>query len=60
MDVVDPVTAKTLVSLVLVLAIALFSAISCQAFLAQVIADLRGVRARGAEVRAGRSDGRDA
>ena len=56
----DPVTAKTLVSAVLVCAIALFSVISFQAFFAQVVTDLRGVRARRAEVRAGRSDGRDA
>ncbi len=55
----DPVTAKTLVSLTLVFAIALFSLISFQAFFAQVAMDLRAVRAR-ASTRGGRSRDRDA
>lgn len=37
----DPATAKTLVSAALVASIALFSLVSLQAFLAQVLADLR-------------------
>ena len=54
----DPVTAKTLVSLTLVVAITLFSLISFQAFFVQVVKDLRAVRAL--PVRAGGSKGRDA
>jgi hypothetical protein len=38
---VDPATAKTLVSAALVAAISLFSVVSLQAFVAQILADLR-------------------
>jgi hypothetical protein len=38
---VDPATAKTLVSAALVASVTLFSLVSFQAFLAQVLADLR-------------------
>jgi hypothetical protein len=48
---VDPATAKTLVSAVLVACIALFSAVSFQALFAQIVADLRGVRTERAMVR---------
>ena len=41
---VDPETAKTLVSAALVASIALFSLVSFQALLAQVLADLRAAR----------------
>ncbi|MGX9979865.1 hypothetical protein ACN9MF_07795 [Methylobacterium fujisawaense] len=37
----DPATAKTLVSAALVAAISLFSLVSLQAFVAQILADLR-------------------
>lgn len=37
----DPATAKTLVSAALVAAISLFSVVSFQAFVAQILADLR-------------------
>lgn len=56
----DPVTAKTLVSLTLVFAITLFSLISFQAFFVQVFKDLRAVRLRPAPARAGGPKGRDA
>jgi len=39
---VDPETAKTFVSAALVASIALFSLMSLQAFVAQILADLRG------------------
>lgn len=38
----DPETAKTFVSAALVASIALFSLMSFQAFVAQILADLRG------------------
>ncbi|WP_331298142.1 hypothetical protein [Methylobacterium oryzae] len=38
---VDPETAKTLVSAALVASITLFSLVSLQAFVAQILADLR-------------------
>lgn len=56
----DPVTAKTLVSLTLVFAISLFSLISFQAFFTQVLADLRNVGVRRVPVRAVRPTRRDA
>ena len=56
----DPVTAKTLVSLSLVFAISLFSLISFRAFFVQVVEDLRAVRVRPAPVRVAGSKGRDA
>lgn len=40
----DPATAKTLVSAVLVTSIAVFSLVSFQALFAQIAADLRAVR----------------
>jgi len=42
---VDVLTAKTLVSALLVFGIALFSLVSFQHFLAEIVADLRAVRA---------------
>lgn len=56
----DPVTAKTLVSLTLVVAITLFSLIAFQAFFVQVVRDLRAVRPQPVPVTAGRPKGRDA
>lgn len=55
----DPVTAKTLVSTILVFAITLFSLISFRAFFVQVAKDLRAVRLRPAPARAGISKDRD-
>ena len=54
----DPVTAKTLVSATLVFAIVVFSLISFQAFVTQVLTDLRAVRAKPAPARAGLPNGR--
>lgn len=54
----DPVTAKTLVSVTLVFAIVMFSLISFQAFFAQVLSDLRAVQAKPVPARAGRPNGR--
>ncbi|MGU3540843.1 hypothetical protein [Methylobacterium sp. A54F] len=41
----DPLTAKTLVSALLVFAIALFSIASFEAFLTEIVRDLRSARA---------------
>lgn len=46
----DPATAKTLVSAVLVACIALFSVVSFQALFAQILSDLRDGRATRAAV----------